>query len=310
MPWAAAAVVGGAVVSSVIQGDAAQSAADTQANAATSAANTQSNAALQQQQNLLAAGQTASQQFTPYATTGTTALNNLSSNAAYLNTPNAVYNPVAAYQNFNNTDLNANLAPNYEFMLQQGQATTNAANNATGGLVGGNAQQALNTYSQNYASNAYQNALSNYMNQYTTGVNANMQQQNQTFNQQQANQSNIYNRLQGEAQLGLAGATGSANAQLGTATNVANLGVGAANAIAGGQIGAANAQAAGTIGTANAIASGTNTLGSIGYTTAQQLMNQNSAQAQLTAGGYGANSLNNIPSSAVQGSSNFIGPVA
>ena len=59
------------------------------------------------------------------------------------------------------------------------------------------------------------------------------------FNEKYSNftgqQTNIYNRLSGLAQLGLSGTTGSANAQIGTATNVANLGIGAANAVAAGQ---------------------------------------------------------------------------
>jgi hypothetical protein len=180
MPWAAAAAVAGTVASGYLQGQATQNAASTYANSTA-----------QQQSNLLAAGQQASQQFTPYANYGTTALSNLTGNNAYFN------------NQFSNADLNAQLAPNYAFQLQQGQSTTNAANNATGGMVGGNALQALNSYSQNYAQNAYQNAFTNYQNQ----------------------RNNIATINSNQAQLGLAGATGSANAQLGTATNIANLGM-------------------------------------------------------------------------------------
>jgi len=178
--WAAGAAAVGTVAAGYMQSQATQNAAQTQANAA-----------LQQQGNLLAAGQTASQQFTPYANYGTTALNNLTGNNAYFN------------NQFNNQDLNANLAPNYAFQLQQGQLGNEQANNATGGIVGGNAQKALQDYTQNYAGTAYQNAFTNYQNQKTNiaAINSN------------------------QAQLGLAGATGSANAQLGTSTNIANIGM-------------------------------------------------------------------------------------
>ena len=109
-------------------------------------------------------------------------------------------------------------------------------------------------------------------------------------------QTNIYNRLTGLAQLGLSGATGSANAQLGTATNVANLGIGAANAVAGGQIGSANAYA-----------NTANTLGNIGYGYAMQ--NMNSPQSTWSNAGYGSNAYQNAANPALQeGSSQFVGP--
>ena len=239
MPWAAAAAATAVVAGSVIQGNAAQDAANTQANAQMQAANTQSAAALQQQQNLLAAGKSASEQFTPYANTGQTYLNSLAQNNAYFN------------HQFDNTDLNANLAPNYSFILGQGQNATNQMSNATGGYNSGNAAKALQDYTQNYASNAYQNAFNNY-------------------NTQRGNISAI--DFSG-SNLGLAGATGSANAQLGTATNIANLGIGAANANAAGITGSAAANAAGTIGASNAYGGAINNLGGIGYSSLQSMMN-------------------------------------
>ena len=195
MPWAAAAAAAGTVAGAYISSQGQQN-----------AANTQANAAMAQQGNLLAAGQQASQQFTPYSATGTTALSNLASNNAYFN------------NQFNNQDLNANLAPNYAWGLDQGIRTQNQYNNATGGMNSGNAAQGLEQYTQNYAGTAYQNAFNNY----------------------QAQRSNINTMNLNQAQLGLAGATGSANAQIGTATNVANLGIGAANAQAASQIAQGN----------------------------------------------------------------------
>ena len=239
MPWAAAAAAVGTVAASYISSQGAQDAANTQANAQMQAANTQSAAALQQQQNLLAAGKSASEQFTPYANTGQTYLNSLAQNNAYFN------------HQFDNTDLNANLAPNYSFILGQGQNATNQMSNATGGYNSGNAAKALQDYTQNYASNAYQNAFNNY-------------------NTQRGNISAI--DFSG-SNLGLAGATGSANAQLGTATNIANLGIGAANATAAGITGSAAANAAGTIGASNAYGGAINNLGGIGYSSLQSMMN-------------------------------------
>ena len=195
MSWVAAAVVGGSLIGGYMSSQGQQN-----------AANTQANAAMAQQGNLLAAGQKASEQFTPYSAAGTTALSNLASNNAYFN------------NQFSNQDLNSQLAPNYAFQLQQGQLGNAQANNATGGIVGGNAQKALQDYTQNYAGTAYQNAFNNY----------------------QAQRSNINTMNLNQAQLGLAGATGSANAQIGTATNVANLGIGAANAQAASQIAQGN----------------------------------------------------------------------
>ena len=86
-------------------------------------------------------------------------------------------------------------------------------------MLSGNALQGLQNYTQNFAANAYQNALNNY----------------------QAQQTNIYNRLSGIAGMGLQGATGAANALIGTGTNVANLTTGIGNSLAAGQIGQASA---------------------------------------------------------------------
>jgi len=200
MTWGMTAVAGATLVGSVVSSNAAKSAAQTQADA---------NARAQDQ--LLATGQQASQQFTPYTQLGQSGVNALTQNIPYLT------------NQFNNQDLNANLAPNYAFQLQQGQGATNAANNATGGMVGGNALKGLQDYTQNYAGTAYQNAFNNYS----------------------ANQTNIYNRLAGIAGLGYQGAAGTANAQLGTGTNIAQLTQGIGQAQAAGQTGQANALAGG-----------------------------------------------------------------
>ena len=118
---------------------------------------------------------------------------------------------------FSNKDLNANLAPNYQFMLNQGEGANAQAANVSGG--GSNVNRSNQVFTQNYAKNAYQNAFANYS----------------------SNQTNLYNKLSGLTQIGEAGATGAANAMIGTGTNIANITQGVGNAQAAGTIGAANA---------------------------------------------------------------------
>ena len=124
---------------------------------------------------------------------------------------------------FNAQDLKAGLAPNYDFMLQQGQMANQRAANTAGGAIGGNALQGLQNYTQDYAGNAYQNAFNNYQTQRT----------------------GIYNTLAGIAGLGQ-------NAQ----NTTANLASNTAGALGQTAIGGAAAQAAGTIGAANALSGG------------------------------------------------------
>ena len=211
MPFAylAAATIGSALIGS---------------QASKSAANTQADASKQAQQQLQTNYENLAPNYTPYQQTGSQGLAGLNAQIPYLTTPTSTYQPMT------NADLNANMAPNYAFQLQQGQNATNLANNATGGLIGGNALKGLQDYTQNYASGAYQNALTNYMGQQAQG-----------FNQNQTQQSNIFNRLSGIAGIGSNAITGLSNLATGNATNIAQLGVGSANAVAAGQVGSANA---------------------------------------------------------------------
>lgn len=126
---------------------------------------------------------------------------------------------------FNADDLKTNLAPNYQFMLDQGLGATRNANNVTGSFGSGNTGKALTDYAENYAGNAYQNAFSNYT----------------------ANQTNIYNRLSSIAGLGQ-----TANQQ--SSTLAGSLAPGISNSI----MSAGQAQSAGTVGAANAFAGGAN----------------------------------------------------
>ena len=194
MTWVATAIVGSSLIGGYFSSQGAQN-----------AANTQAQAGLQAQQQVLAAGQQGAQQYAPYQALGQTGVNALNANLPYLT------------KQFTNADLNANLAPNYQFMLGQGQGATIQNANVGGG--GSNVNLANQIFSQNYAQNAYQNAFNNY----------------------QAQQTNIYNRLAGISGIGLQGATGAANALIGTGTNVGNLTTGIGNAQAAGIIGQANA---------------------------------------------------------------------
>jgi hypothetical protein len=150
---------------------------------------------------------------------------------------------------FTNADLNANLAPNYAFQLQQGQMANQRAANMGGGALSGNALQGLQRYTQDYAGNAYQNAFTNFQNQ----------------------RQNIYNTLSGMANIGttsggqlaslgntLGGNLGSLSSNYGgNITTNAGQGIGAANAY-----GLNTANLATGIGSAlagNAVAGGANT---------------------------------------------------
>ena len=225
MSWVAVAIVGSTVVGGLLQGDATQNAAQTQANA------TQ-----QSQAQLLAAGQKASEQYTPYADLGKTSLASLTSQMPYWN------------QQFTAADLKSNLAPNYEFMKQQGLGATSQNINVGGG--GSNANMARTKFAEDYASNAYQNAFNNFQTQRT----------------------NIYNQNQNLAAMGLTGAQGSANAQIGTGTNIASL-----------TSGLGNAQAASQIAQGNIYGGAANTIGSVA---AYSAMNNSSNLNNQNLGGY------------------------
>jgi len=200
--------------------------ANKQASAATAAANTQAQASQSAQNQLQQNFQTLAPNYNPYLQTGQAGLADLNAAIPSLTAQQPAYKPFTAQ------DLNANLAPNYQFMLQQGLGAQSQGLNASGG--GSNIGIAGTKFAEDYASNAYQNALQNYMGQ-----------QNQAFNQSQTQQTNIYNKLLGIAGVGQNAVSGLSNLATGNATNIANLGVGSANAVAQGQVGSAAAQAQG-----------------------------------------------------------------
>ena len=194
MSAVATAIVGGAIIGGYMTSQATKSAAQTQADAAARA-----------QGQLLATGERAADVYNPYVNKGVIALNKMSEDPYFT-------------QQFTNKDLNATLAPGYDFRLRQGQQANLQASNLTGGAVSGNALRSLQDYSQNFASGEYANA----------------------FNQFQVQRSNIYSNLNSIADMGLRGTTGQANAMIGTGTNVANVTSAAGNAQAASQIAQGN----------------------------------------------------------------------
>lgn len=110
---------------------------------------------------------------------------------------------------FTAQDLNQYLAPNYQFMLEQGLGATRQAANVGGG--GSNLNIAATKFAQDYAKNAYQDALNNYRLQ----------------------QGDIYNRLASIAGIGQTAQQQVTSAGQQAATNIGQLGIGAANVGAG-----------------------------------------------------------------------------
>jgi len=251
---AVAAPVIGNLVGGLIGGQGASQAGQTAASGAQQAQQTL-------QQNL----QNLGPNYQPYIDVGKQGVSSLSSMMPYLT------------KQFNNQDLQANLAPNYQFMLNQGLGANAEAANVGGG--GSNVNRSNQMFAQNYAQNAYQNAFNN-------------------FNTQRGN---IFNTLSGIANIGATGVSNLGNLATGTAQGVGQLQTGAANAIAAGQVGAANAYGGAA-----------QNLGNTAFLGSMLNQSQNTAmQNQLSAGGYGSNALNNFMSnsSTNPNSTDFIGPI-
>lgn len=198
-----AGIAGGAgVLGGLLQYDAAGNAADQQANSARNALNAQ-----------MQMFNTINDQNQPWRQAGQGALDQIQS-----------MNPQFTHT-FNADDLKSNLAPNYQFQLDQGLGALKNAGNLQTGLISGNTLKGINDYAQNFAGNSYQQAFNNY----------------------NAQQSNIFNRLSSIAGLGQTANQTTANAGTAAAGNAGNA------MMAGGA-----AQAAGSIGQANAISGGLN----------------------------------------------------
>lgn len=134
-------------------------------------------------------------------------------------------------------DMQTNMNPQYQFMLDQGNQGLSAGAAARGGLLTGQFAKDASNYNIGAAGQGLQQGYNNYV----------------------ANQTNTYNRLSGMSTTGqnAAAGVGAAGTQTGAniaqntqagMTNQTNLATGAANAQAAGQVGAANAWS-GAIGT-------------------------------------------------------------
>ncbi len=158
---------------------------------------------------------------------------------------------------FTNADLNANLAPNYQFQLNQGQMALQNSQAADTGVLSGAALKGMQNYVQGTAAGAYQNAYSNWLS--TQGLNLSAQNQN-------------YNQIYNLASLGENAAATTGNQAVQTGSNIgSNI------------IGGANAQAASTIAGANAISGGINNAG--GYYMLNNLLGGGSTAAADGGGG-------------------------
>ena len=197
------AMVGGGLLGAVISSNGAQSAANTQASAANSATAAQQGMFNTEQANLA-----------PFLQSGQTAIGQLSNMTA----PGG-----SLTHQFDASDLNANMAPNYQFIKDQGMGAVNNQASVGGGLVGGNALKGIADYSNNLAGNAYQQAYNNY----------------------NTNQSNIFNRLSTIAGMGQASGANSATGASAFSNGIANTTSAAGTAAAGGAVGTANALTSG-----------------------------------------------------------------
>lgn len=187
-----------------------------QASAARDAASLQSQAAQKAQDQQMAMFNTLNQQQAPYREAGYGALGKIGEMLPQFT------------KTFGPEDLKANLAPNYEFMRQQGLgATAQGANVAS---PGSNVDLAKTIFAEKYAQGGYQDALTNFRNQ----------------------QTDIFNRLSGIAGIGQTAQGSSQALGIQTAANIGQLGIGGASATGAGMINAANAQAGGLQGFGNA----------------------------------------------------------
>lgn len=146
----------------------------------------------------------------PYQQAGQQGVNQITQNMPYLT------------HQFDVNDLNSNLAPNYQFMLGQGQMANQRAANVGGGALSGNTLTGLNRYTQDYAGNAYQNAFNNYNTQRSNIYNtlSNIAGMGQTANAQGIGAGNTYGQNVTNLNTGLAAAQAGAN--VGQAQNTAN----------------------------------------------------------------------------------------
>jgi len=139
--------------------------------------------------------------------------------------------------------------PGYQFRLNEGNKALQNSAAARGGLLSTGTAKQIAQYSQDYASNEYQNVYNRAYNEYST-----------RYNQFETNQANKFNRLSSLAGGGQVAAN-QLNANLGqTGNTVANIYGMEGQQVGNSLMAAGAARASGYAGVANAITGGTNNI--------------------------------------------------
>lgn len=229
MPLVALGVMG--VVGSVVGAVGASKAAGAQAGAAKSAAELQHEDAMAALDFQKQEWQTQQQNLAPWLSAGKQALNTLT---GLTSTPGQ-----GLLENFQApTAVTEQNDPGYQFRLQQGQQALENSAAARGGLLSGNTLKGITDYSQNYASNEYQNVY------------------NRAFNTFESNQANTFNRLSALAGTGQTAATTLGQQGQAAAGNVGNIFLTNAGQQGGSIMAGGAARASGYAGIANALTGG------------------------------------------------------
>jgi hypothetical protein len=233
MPDPISAIVGSSVVGAGASLFGSSNAADAQREAAAQSAAAQREAAAQSiaaQREMFDIGRA---DLAPYREGGTTAQNQLMTLLGIGGDKTAQgYGRYA--KDFGMSDFTAD--PGYQFRLKTGLESLERSAAARGMGLSGAALKGITDYSQNKASDEYQNA----------------------FNRYQTNRSNQISPLMDFTRLGQASAAGSAAAANTTGTNLGNTYTGLGQGIAQAGVAAGNAQASGYLNQANAVTNALN----------------------------------------------------
>lgn len=275
---------GGSILSGILGGNAASTAAKQQAAAGQKAAAGQQAAGTQAQNDLQQAigTETANQQ--PFLSAGQGAVSNLSQ----LLQPGGQL--TQGYSNFSApTGVTMQNDPGYQFQLQQGENAIQNSAAARGGLLSTGTAKTLNNYAQGTASQAFNDVYNRALTSYQTNQN--------NYN---TNNTNTFNRLSGLAGLG-ANAASNLNSITNSGTQaMANNLTGNAQIVGNDITGVGNAQAAGTVGQANAyggaLQTGAGALG--GAMTLQALLGAQNASNSGGGGGAAPSFLDSTGTSA------------
>ena len=269
--------IGTDLIGSKIASGAATKAAETQAGAAETAAGATTEAAKYQADKILQAASQANslqelqyllgrEDTAPYREVGGGALLTLKD----LLQPEGYLAQAAPQFQFDVNKVSQD--PGYDFALKEGQKALERSAAARGNLLSGATGKALERYGQDYATTKVNDVYNRNLSTYNTN-----------YNTEQANRSNLFNRLSSLAGTGQQASTATAGLganmagnigsnTMNAATNAANLGMSGTNASQDYLTSAAAARASGYVGGANAWGG---SLGNIGqYLTLAQLLKQ------------------------------------